>query len=885
MRTDTPQTIHLTDFRAPAYLINHVSLNVRLNREETRITARLDLLPNADSPDAGGPLVLDGEGLKLNAINIDGVPLTRDQYTLDDEHLTIHKLPQRALCIETETSIDPSANKALSGLYLSNGVYCTQCEAQGFRRIAFFLDRPDVLARYRVRLEARKSEAPHLLSNGNLVMAGDILGTDRHFAIWEDPHPKPSYLFAMVAGDLACVEDTFVTRSGRKVKLQIYVEHGKEDRVRLGHGPRSSAAMKWDEERFGREYDLDRFMIVAVSDFNIGAMENKGLNVFNDQVRAGQPRHRHRPGLCPYRAGHRARIFPQLDRQPHHLPRLVPALPEGGADGLSRPGVFLRHALAAGQAHRRRASCCAPSQFAEDAGPLAHPVRPESYMEINNFYTATVYEKGAEVVRMLATLLGEEGFRKAMDIYFARHDGQAATVEDFVKCMEDASGRDLSQFFHWYEQAGTPQVVAQSRWLEREGVFELTLTQSLAPTPGQSTKPNLHIPLAMGLVGPDGEDMPLDLEGTGVLNNPVIELHDAVQTFRFRNVKQRPVPSVNRGFSAPVRLVSNLSAEDELALAGRDSDPFNRWEMAQNRASEIVTRAIAAPDHAVSADLAKGYGEALKRVLADNGLEDAFKALMAMLPGEQDLARELGNNVDPAAIHAARDAMRCSLGNQLKAELQRIWEALPAGDAYSPDPASAGRRSLGYAALDLLIAGDAANGATLALEHCRAATNMTDEMGALNVLARVDRPEREEALSAFYDSHRSDPLLVDKWMMLNAMAPFDGAIARVRELMDHELFDMTRPNRVRSLVGSFAAMNPVQFNAPSGEGYELVAEVIEKLDGFNPQVAARLATNYRSWRALEPGRRAKARETLIRLRDGANVSRDTYEIVSKSLEG
>jgi len=883
IRTDTPQTIRLTDYRVPNYVVNHVSLNVRLNREETRITARIDVLPNPRSPEPGGALVLDGQGLKLNAINIDGVPLTRDKYTLDDEHLFIHKLPQRAVCIETETSIDPSANKALSGLYLSNGVYCTQCEAEGFRRIAFFPDRPDVLSRYRVRLEARKSEAPHLLSNGNLVMAGDIVGTDRHFAIWEDPHAKPSYLFAMVAGDLACVEDQFVTRAGRKVKLQIYVEHGKEDRC--GWAMTSlKAAMKWDEERFGREYDLDRFMIVAVSDFNMGAMENKGLNIFNDKYVLASPDtatdqdYAHIESVIAHEYFHNWSGNRVTCRDWFQL-----CLKEGltvyrdqefSSDIRSRPVKRISDV-----------KLLRSQQFAEDAGPLAHPVRPGSYMEINNFYTATVYEKGAEVVRMLATLLGREGFRKAMDIYFARHDGQAATVEDFVKCMEDASGRDLGQFFNWYEQAGTPQVVAQSRWREADGVFELTLTQSLAPTPGQPTKPNLHIPLAMGLVGPDGEDMPLDLEGTGVLNNPVIEMREAVQTFRFRNVKQRPVPSVNRGFSAPIHLVSNLSPEDELALMGRDSDPFNRWEMAQNRASGIVTGAIAAPDHAPSADLARGYGEALKRVLADDSLEDAFKALMAMLPGEQDLAREMGSNVDPAAIHAARDALRRSLGSALKTELLQIWEELPASTAYSPDPASAGRRSLAHAALDLIIAADPATGAQLALEHCRAATNMTDQMGALNVLARVDCREREEALAAFYDSHHDDPLLVDKWMMLNAMAPFDGAIARVRELMQHELFDITRPNRVRSLVGSFAAMNPVQFNAPSGEGYELVAGVIEELDGFNPQVAARLATNYRSWRALEPGRRGKARETLTRLRDRANVSRDTYEIVAKSLEG
>ncbi len=882
MRTDTPQTIRLSDYRQPAYLINHVSLNVRLNHEDTRITARLDLLPNAACAEPGGPLVLDGEGVKLNAINIDGVPLTPDKYTLDDHHLTIHKLPQRAVCIETETSIDPSSNKALSGLYLSNGVYCTQCEAEGFRRIAFFQDRPDVLARYRVRIEARKSQAPHLLSNGNLVMAGDIVGTDRHFVIWEDPHAKPSYLFALVAGDLACVEDQFVTASGRKVKLQIYVEHGKQDRCDWAMAS-LKAAMKWDEERFGREYDLDRFMIVAVSDFNMGAMENKGLNVFNDKYVLATPDtatdqdYAHVEAIIAHEYFHNWTGNRITCRDWFQL-----CLKEGltvyrdqefSSDMRSRPVKRIADV-----------KVLRAQQFAEDAGPLAHPVRPQSYMEINNFYTATVYEKGAEVVRMMATLLGTQGFRKAMDIYFARHDGQAATVEDFVKCVEDASGRDLGQFFNWYEQAGTPQVVAESRWIAAEGVFEVTLTQSLAPTPGQATKPVLHIPLAIGLVDADGNDMPLDLEGHGILNNPVIELTEQTQTFRFRNLARRPVLSINREFSAPVRLVSNLSADDELALMGHDRDPFNRWEMAQNRACEIIKAAMGAPGHEPPAGMARAYGEALAQVLRDDDLEDAFKALMATLPGEQDLARELGSNVDPAAIHAARDGLRRALGEQLGATLERIWASLPVGDAYSPDPVSAGRRSLGYAALDLMSAADAAAGARAALGHYRAATNMTDQMGALNVLARIDAPEREEALDHFFEAHRSDPLLVDKWMTLNAIAPFEGTTRRVAGLMDHPLFDMTRPNRVRALIGSFAAMNPVQFNTPDGAGYDLVGEVIEKLDAFNPQVAARLATNFRSWRALEPVRREKAFAALLRLRDLPNVSRDTYEIISKSLE-
>jgi len=883
MRTDTPQTIRLSDYRPPAYLINHVSLNVRLNREDTRITARLDLMPNPASPDAGGPLVLDGEGLKLHAINIDGVPLTPDRYALDDERLTVHKPPQRAVCVETETSCDPAANKALSGLYLSNDVYCTQCEAEGFRRIAFFQDRPDVLSRYRVRLEARKSEAPHLLSNGNLVMAGDIVGTDRHFAIWEDPHAKPSYLFAMVAGDLACVEDEFVTASGRRVQLQIYVEHGKQDRCDWAMTS-LKATMKWDEDRFGREYDLDRFMIVAVSDFNMGAMENKGLNVFNDKYVLATPGtatdqdYAHVEGIIAHEYFHNWTGNRITCRDWFQL-----CLKEGltvyrdqefSSDIRSRPVKRIADV-----------KLLRAQQFAEDAGPLAHPVRPQSYMEINNFYTATVYEKGAEVVRMMATLLGPQAFRKAMDVYFARHDGQAATVEDFVACMQDASGRDLTQFFHWYEQAGTPEVVAESRWLAAEGVLELTLSQSLGATPGQANKPIFHIPLAIGLVGPEGENMPLDLDGVGILNSAIIELTEAVQTYRFRNLSRRPIPSLNRGFSAPVRLVTNLSAEDELALMGNDSDPFNRWEMAQNRASEIMTAAIAAPDDEALATRARGYGEALKRVLGDDSLEDAFKALMLMLPGEQDLARDMGSNVDPAAIHSARNALRHALGSHLAAELRQVWGALPGGDAYSPDPAAAGRRSLGYAALDLLTAADAPAGARLALEHFRAATNMTDKMGALNVLARLDYPEREEALCAFYAAHRSDPLLVDKWMSLNAVSPIDGCIERIRGLMDHELFDITKPNRVRALVGSFAAMNPVQFNTPDGAGYDLLADVIEQLDRFNPQVAARLATNFRSWRALESGRREKARLALVRLRDLTGISRDTCEIVTKSLEG
>jgi aminopeptidase N len=882
MRTDTPPTIRLADYRPPAYLVDRVDLDVRLARENTRISARLALRPNPSSPDAGGPLVLDGEGLGLRAISLDGVPLTGDRYATDGERLTIPAVPQRPFLLETETAIDPAANKALSGLYLSNGVYCTQCEAEGFRRIAYFPDRPDVLSRYRVRIEARKSEAPHLLSNGNLVAAGELAGSDRHFAVWEDPHAKPCYLFALVAGDLACVEDEFVTSSGRKVKLQIFVEHGKEDRC--GWAMESlKRAMKWDEERFGRQYDLDRFMIVAVSDFNMGAMENKGLNIFNDKYVLARPDtatdqdYAHIEGIIAHEYFHNWTGNRITCRDWFQL-----CLKEGltvyrdqefSSDIRSRPVKRISDV-----------KLLRAQQFAEDAGPLAHPVRPQSYIEINNFYTATVYEKGAEVVRMMATLLGAEAFRRAMDLYFARHDGEAATVEDFVTCMEDASGRDLSQFFRWYEEAGTPEITVKSAWHPAEGVLELTLSQSLRPTPGQPVKPPLHIPLALGLVGEEGKDLPLDLEGVGLLNNPVIELTEKEQTFRFRNLRSRPVPSLNRGFSAPVRLVTDLSAADELALMGRDGDPFNRWDMGQTRARDIIVAEVGAPDATALARQAQGYAAALSRLLADESLEEAFKALMLTLPAEQDLAREIASNVDPAAIHQARDGLRRALGGLLRRQLRAIWERQPKAGPYSPDPASAGRRSLAYAALDLLSAADAEEGARLAFERHASAANMTDEMGALNVLARLDSPLREEALAAFFAAHRSDPLLIDKWLSLHAVAPFDGTVGRVRGLMAHELFDIANPNRVRALVGSFAAMNPVQFNARDGSGYELVGEAIATIDAFNPQVAARLATNFRSWRALEPVRRERARLALVRLRDLANVSRDTYEIAAKSLQ-
>jgi aminopeptidase N len=512
-------------------------------------------------------------------------------------------------------------------------------------------------------------------------------------------------------------------------------------------------------------------------------------------------------------------------------------------------------------------------------------VRPFSYVEINNFYTATVYEKGAEVVRMIKTLIGDEAFRRGMDLYFARHDGEAATVEDFVQCFRDASGRDLDQFFRWYEQAGTPGITAETKWSEEAHAFELKLTQFTKPTPGQPEKAPFHIPLGLGLVAPDGRDTPLDLEGTGVLNSPVIELTQQSQTFRFRNVRERPVLSLNRGFSAPVRVNAGLSVADRLFLAGRDSDPFNRWEMSQAVARDTIVAGMRMLEKGEEPPVPAQFAQSLAATLRDERLDPAFKALMLTLPQEGDLANDIGSDVDPDLVHRASDRLKARLGWALEGELRRIWATEKVEGPYSPDPISLGRRSLRHAALDLLAAADPSEGAQIALAHFRGATNMTNEIGALLVLTRLDASERETALAEFHAAHADDSLLVDKWLALHAQVPLRDTAGRVRELMRHAAFNLERPNRVRALIGTFAAANPVCFNAADGEGYRLVADVVMRLDGFNPQVASRIATSFRSWRILEPSRQAHAKAALETIKSKPGLSRDVYDIVTRCLAG
>ncbi len=879
MKTDTPVPIHLKDYRPSNYLIEQVYLDVRLAQQRTQVTATLHCVPGPSASPTDRTLRLDGETLDLVGLAIDGEPLAAGAYHVDGESLTITQAPLNPFTLTVETVCDPSANTALSGLYRSNDIYCTQCEAEGFRRITYYLDRPDVLAKFTTRIEARRSEAPVLLSNGNLIEEGSVEGTERHFAVWEDPHPKPSYLFALVAGDLASVQDTFTTRSGRTVDLVIYVEPGKEDRCEWAMTSLKES-MRWDEERFGCEYDLDIFMIVAVSDFNMGAMENKGLNVFNDKYILARPDtatdqdYANIEAIIAHEYFHNWTGNRITCRDWFQL-----CLKEGltvfrdqefSSDLRSRPVKRIS------DVQQLRAH-----QFPEDAGPLSHPVRPSSYIEINNFYTATVYEKGAEVCRMLQTLLGAADFRAAMDLYLERHDGDAATVDDFVKCMEEASGRDLSQFFLWYEQAGTPELAVTGKYDEGNLRYELKISQATAPTPGQATKKPFHIPLRLGLMSRAGHDLVLPNGQNGLL-----ELTQAEHTFTFEGITEAPVLSINRDFSAPVKITSNTSDDDLLFLLACDSDPFNRWEAGQTCMKSWLISLVdeAKAGQPLSANIP--LTEALRQVVNDDTLDDAFKIKLLSLPGESGIANQIGRDVDPGAIHVAHRHAKRVLGRELQSELEAIYEARTDRDApYAPDAQSAGRRALGNGALDYLVHGGPEQGIALAAHQAEHSTNLNDTMAALLCLAPVGGDACQQALDGFYDKHKADHLLVDKWLMLNALSTADTAIDDIRALTKHAAFSLTRPNKVRSLIGAFSMSNPVRYNAPSGAGYALVREIITRLDEINPQVAARMSSCFKSWRMLEPGRREKAKAELERIAAHEPLSRDLGEMIARTLKG
>ena len=888
MRTDTAKAVNLKDYRPADHLIEATVLDVSLHLSATIVRATLTIRPNPAGR-AGAPLALDGDGLQPLRVELDGGLLDLPPENLTPDRLVIDAPPQGSFTLVIETKIDPAANTQLMGLYRSGSAYCTQCEAEGFRRITYFLDRPDTLSVFTTRIEANRSEAPVLLGNGNLVESGDA-GDGRHYAIWHDPFPKPAYLFALVGGDLAAVHDDFTTASGRKVALGIYVEHGKQDRADYAMDA-LKRSMRWDEEAFGREYDLDIFNIVAVSDFNMGAMENKGLNIFNDKYVLALPQTATDADFANIEAiiaheyfhnwtGNRitCRDWFQLCLK----------------EGLT---VFRDQEFSADQrshAVKRISDVRAlrAAQFSEDAGPLAHNVRPETYHEINNFYTPTVYEKGAEVIRALKSLIGDEAFRKGMDLYFERCDGTAATVEDFIACFAETSGRDLSQFMRWYDQAGTPVVTARWTHDPEARTFTLDLEQACPPTPGQPTKRPQMIPVALGLISEAHGDLALRTPPAGELGGAsaqecqrgLFELNDSHRRIVFLNVAQPPAPSLLRGFSAPVRLVAPTSEAQLLTLLAHDVDPFNRWQAAQTYATRLMLRSVTSLRAGGQPDDASGYCAAAA-LLAQNWRSDpAFTAQALSLPSEADLAREIGTDVDPDAIHVARDHLRKALGASLAPVLAKMHDELSQPAPFSPDASGAGRRALKQAALDLLVAADRDAGGERAMRQHQSADNMTDSFGALAALAMNGASQRQQALDSFFRSHAADPLVLDKWFALQAMIPEPATLARVKDLMSHHAFSMSNPNRLRSLIGTLANANPTQFNAADGRGYALLADVVLEMDSRNAQIAARLLVAFKTWRSLEPGRRAHAEAQLLRIAGQETLSADVRDIVTRSLK-
>jgi aminopeptidase N len=884
MYRSTPPVVRLEDYRPPEFLVDTVDLTFELDADDTRVDATLSLRRNPAAMRGDGDLRLAGERLALEEIALNGRALPPAEYRCDDDGLTVHRVPDR-FSLRSRVHIQPSSNTALEGLYVSGGMLCTQCEAEGFRRITFFPDRPDVMARFRVTLIADAERYPVLLSNGNPA-GEERLPDGRKRACWDDPFPKPSYLFALVAGDLCTVEDRFTTASGREVPLRIHVE--PEHRDQCDHAMRSlKRAMRWDEARYGREYDLEVFNIVAVGHFNMGAMENKGLNIFNAKYVLARPDTATDAdfagieGVVAHEYFHNwtgnritCRDWFQLSLKEGLT---VYRDQEFSADMGSRAVKRIEDV----RALRAR-------QFPEDAGPMAHPVRPDSYIEINNFYTATVYEKGAELVRMQANLLGPERFRAGTDLYFERFDGQAVTTDDFVTCMEDAGGIDLTQFRRWYAQAGTPVLECDDHFDPASGTYTLEVRQHTPATPGQSHKQPLHIPLALGLLDPAGADLALHLEGEPqppAAGTRVLELRAPVERFVFTGVRECPVPSLLRGFSAPVQLHYPYSDEQLTFLMAHDSDGFNRWDAGQTLAQRLLLAMVEEPSTAVP----EAFIAAFRRALLDQEAEPALRAEVLTLPSEGFLAEQM-TVIDVDRIHAARERLQAVLGERLRDDWLGLRARLADTDPADLSAEAAGCRALANLCLHYLLRAGDPQALEQAQAQFAAGRNMTEVIGALRVL--LDAPAQEEAgkageqaLAAFYRRWAGEPLVVDKWFALQAQSSRPDTLARVEALLEHPDFTLTNPNRVRALIGAFAAGNPVRFHAADGAGYRFLAERILELDPLNPQIASRLLYPMTRWRSHEPGRAARMREQLERIGEVEGLSRDVYEVVSKSLGG
>jgi len=876
----TPRVHYRKDYAPTPFLIDAVELEFYLEDEDTLVRAKLSVRRNPAPGAQGADLVLDGEELRHVSLKLDGELLPADRYTVEEGSLILPSPPDDFL-LETEVRIDPRGNTALSGLYKTGTTFCTQCEAEGFRRITWYLDRPDVMAKFTTYIEGDKSKNPVMLSNGNCVGKGE-LEDGRHWARWEDPFKKPSYLFALVAGELSCHADSFTTCSGREIALEIYVE--PQNIEKCAHAMASlQKSMKWDEETFGLEYDLDQYMIVAVDDFNMGAMENKGLNVFNSSCVLAHPETATDADYLSIEAVIAHEYFHNWTgnrvtcRDWFQL-----TLKEGLT--VFRDQQFSADMNSAAVERIDQVRGLRGRQFAEDAGPMAHPIRPESYIEMNNFYTSTVYEKGAEVIRMYHTLLGAEGFRKGMDLYFERHDGQAVTCDDFRAAMADANGADLGQFERWYLQGGTPHLAVETSWDEARGTFELSLAQTCPPTPDMEEKLPFYAPVAVGLIDPDGGPIPLQLEGEPAPGDTtrVLVLSEERQRFTFVGLAARPVLSVLRGFSAPMIVDFERPSSDYALLMAHDEDSFNRWDAGQLYATELLLEGIAAHQAGREWELPGDFVDAFAKTLADPRLDRSLKAQALSLPGEGWLADRMEVS-DPVAVHAVRQAARRQLAGALRAELLAVYEDNQTPGAYEFQMEAVGRRSLANLALAYLATLQDDEAVELCTRRYREANNMTDAMAALSALADIPGERREEVLADFYGKWKHEPLVLNKWFRVQACCDLPDVTERVEALLEHPDFTLKNPNRARSLVGAFAMGNPGAFHDAGGSGYRFLASRVIEMNAINPQIASRLVDPMLAWRRLDPARQELLRAELGRILEVEGLSKDVYEKVSKSL--
>lgn len=864
--SEHPKTHYLKDYQPTPYQIGSIHLHIDLHEEKTQVNTVLKIQRRAGAPEQT-PLVLDGEDLVLKTIAIDGHPLTQEQYEVTNEHLTIFNVPER-FYLETQVEIKPQENTKLMGIYKSGGNYTSQCESHGFRHITYFLDRPDVLTHFTTTMTADKERYPLLLSNGNRVDY-KILGNGRHWAQWEDPSLKPCYLFALVAGDFDVVEDTFTTQSQRKIQLQVFVEKGKKDQAYhamecLKH------AMRWDEKAFGREYDLDQYMVVAVNDFNFGAMENKGLNIFNDAYILAKPETATDDDYLNIESVIGHEYFHNWSGNRVTVRDWFQITLKEGLT-VFREQSFMEEAVS-GVAHRiSEANIIRNRQFPQDDGPMAHPIRPDHYIEINNFYTVTVYNKGAEVIRMVKTLLGADRFRKAMDLYFSRYDGLAVTTEDFLQAMMDSSGVDLSQFKRWYSQAGTPRLLVTDAYDPKTQTYTLTVEQSCPSTPADtSEKLPFHIPVTFGLLDREGHALPLE--------NQVLEIKAPRETFTFQSIQSHPIPSLLRGFSAPVKLHYEYKPEDLMVLVEHDTDEFNRWDAMQKLFIHCFQSGIKQEKPHLSPEFIKVF----KRVL-ESETHPMLISQMLALPGESYLLDILTPiNIDQ--LHALYLGVKHELAKVLKETFLTVYQRSHRSDDGRYHIDSIGRRALKNLCLDYLLSLKTPDVIALSKSQWKQAQNMTDRMGALQPLMNIDCPERTEALSDFYRQFENEALSIDKWFRLQAQSDLPDVIERIQTLLSHPKFDLKNPNRVRALIGSFTAQNLVHFHQMDGKGYQFLTDQILVVDKFNPMVSARLAEPLTQWRKMDEKRQLQIKQCLERLKSQKTLSKDVYEIVSKSLD-